>query len=339
MEPQTPGPAPRVSIRELARAAGVSPTTVSHALSGRRPVAPETVRRIRALIPDLGYRPWGDGVRPRTARSFMLGLVVPDIGNPFFADIARGVEAVADSEEFGVLICAAQQDSYRERRYLGLLRSGAVDGLLYIPSTAVWDTELQELSDTYPVVVVDEPVPIVTSRPSVLADNVHGGRLAAEHLYEFGHRRVAILTGPPGLSSTEGRVGGFQQVFPDARLLRGEYTEGAGRTLGRVLAKYHPDVTGVFAGNDLMAYGAMATWEEMGIRVPDDLSVVGFDDADFARRMTPGLTTVRQSGMQIGMRGAQLMIEHLVRGGPLGFDRITLEVELMVRGTTAAART
>ncbi|MET0591032.1 MAG: LacI family DNA-binding transcriptional regulator [Naasia sp.] len=328
----------RVSIRDLARAAGVSPTTVSHALSGRRPVAPETARRIRALVPDLGYQPWG-GVNPATrTRSFMLALVVPDITNHFFSDVALGVEAVADAEDYGVLVCAGQQDPHRERRYLSLLRSGAVDGLVYIPGTAAWDPALQELCETHAIVIVDEPVPLVTSRPSVFADNLLGGYLAAQHLASLGHERVAVFTGPPGLSSTEERVEGFRRVHPDALLLRGEYTEGAGRTLARVLARYHPDVTAVFAGNDRMAFGALSVWEELGIVVPRDISLIGFDDADFASRITPALTTIRQQGALIGRTAASLLIDHLVRGDALGGDRIALEVDLIVRDSTAAPK-
>ncbi|MFD1714474.1 LacI family DNA-binding transcriptional regulator [Amnibacterium flavum] len=328
----------RVSIRDVARAAGVSPTTVSHALSGRRPVAPETARRIRALVPDLGYAPWGGAGQTSAARSFQLGLIVPDISNHFYADVAVGIEITADTEDYGVMICAAQFDPHRERRYFNLLRSGAIDGLVYIPGNASFDPTLEELCARYPVVIVDEPVPHVTTRPTIFADNVLGGRLAAEHLHSLGHERVAVFTGPPGLVSTEERVQGFHEIYPDALLLRGEYTEGAGRTLARVLAKYHPGVTAVFAGNDLVAFGAVGMWEELGLRVPDDISVLGFDDADFAGRMTPALSTIRQRGRQLGARAAELLIGHLVHGAELGGDRIALEVELVERASTAPPR-
>lgn len=329
----------RVSIRDLARAAGVSPTTVSHALSGKRPVAAETARRIRALVPDLGYAPWGGTGPVSAARSLQLGLIVPDISNHFFADVALGVETAADGEDYGVVICAAQHDSHRERRYLNMLRSGAIDGLVYIPGNAAWDPGFEELCARYPVVIVDEPVPHITTRPTLFADNVLGGRLAADHLKSLGHEQVAVFTGPPGLVSTEERVQGFREVFPDALLLRGEYTEGAGRTLARVLAKYHPRITAVFAGNDLMAFGAIALWEELGLTVPGDISVVGFDDADFAGRMTPALSTIRQQGRQLGARAAEILIEHLVRGAELSGQRITLEVELVVRASSGPVPT
>ncbi|GAA1826952.1 LacI family DNA-binding transcriptional regulator [Pseudonocardia ailaonensis] len=330
-------PGKPVSIRDVAKRAGVSVTTVSHALSGKRPVAKETVERIRALVPELGYVPYFAARTLQSGRSFMIGVVVPDLSNPFFGAVATGVEDLAHSREYGVTLFTSRSDPRREKRFFNMLRSGTIDGLVYNAGDAPWDDMLATIATQFPVVAVDEEITGIDC-PVVTSDHREGGRLAAEHLRELGHRQVAVVTGPPGLTSSTLRAAGFTEIFHDAVVREGDYTEAAGAAFGRELAVERPEVTGVFAANDLMAFGVIAELDRAGRSVPSDVSVVGFDDLDFAHRITPPLTTVRQSPIDLGREAAALLLDRVIDQPDAGASRRRLAVELVVRSSTGAAR-
>lgn len=331
-------PRKSASIREVARRAGVSVTTVSHALSGKRPVAPETAARIRALVPEMGYVPYFAARTLQSGRSFVIGLVVPDISNQFFGEIAIGVEEYANDQDYGVTLCTSQSDPRREKRYFNMLRSGAIDGLIYNAADASWDESLPAIAAAFPLVVVDEQVPGLDSSPLVTSDHRQGGILAGIHLKDLGHRDVAVLSGPRGLASSEERTAGFQEIFPNAFQLVGDYTETSGHMLASFAMQAHPEVTGIFAGNDLMAFGVIAELQALGLRVPDDVSVIGFDDVDFAARITPSLSTIRQPAIELGKRSAQLLLDHVIHDRPLDARQLSLPVRLVARDSTAARR-
>ena len=337
-EQETPGRPERsrkpASIREVARRAGVSVTTVSHALSGKRPVAADTAARIRALVPELGYVPYFAARTLQSGKSFVIGLVVPDISNQFFGEIAIGVEAYANDQDYGVTLCTSQSDPRREKRYFNMLRSGAIDGLVYNAADATWDDAVPTIAEHFPLVVVDEMVPGLESTPLVSSDHRQGGFLAAMHLRELGHTDVAVLSGPAGLASSVERTEGFREVFPDAVQLVGDYSEKSGRLLASLLMQADRPITGVFAGNDLMAFGVIAELQSRGLRVPADVSVVGFDDVDFASRITPSLTTIRQPAVELGKRSAQLLLDHVIHGHALQGRHFSLPVRLVRRDST-----
>jgi len=335
---QADRPRKPASIREVARRAGVSVTTVSHALSGKRPVAPETAARIRALVPELGYVPYFAARTLQSGRSFVIGLVVPDISNQFFGEIAIGVEAYANDQDYGVTLCTSQSDPRREKRYFNMLRSGAIDGLIYNAADATWDDALPTIAENYPVVVVDEMVPGLEKSPLVTGDHRQGGFLAAMHLKELEHRHVAVLSGPAGLTSSVDRTEGLREVFPEALHLVGDYSEMSGRILASLVLQSPQKITAIFAGNDLMAFGVIGELQSRGVRIPDDVSVVGFDDVDFAARITPSLTTVRQPAIELGKRSAQLLLDHVIHEHPLEPQHLSLPVKLVRRGSTGVAR-
>lgn len=186
--------------------------------------------------------------------------------------------------------------------------------------------------------VVDERVPGLESSPLVTADHRQGGFLARQHLRELGHAAVAVFSGPNGLMSSDERTAGFREVFPDAVQLSGDYTEASGHLLRSFLMQAHPEVTAVFAGNDLMAFGVIAELQKRGLRVPADVSVIGFDDVDFAGRMTPSLSTVRQPAIELGKRSAQLLLDHVIHDRALEARHLSLPVRLVARDSTAAPR-
>ena len=325
------------SLRDVARRAGVSVTTVSHALSGKRHVAPKTARRIRELVPELGYVPYAAARSLQSGRTLFIGLIVPDIANQFFGEIARGASEYADEQGYGVILCASHSEA-REKRYFNLLRSKAVDGLIYNARDATADAQLPALARKFPIVIVDEAVPDVVDAPLIAADHLSGGILAGEHLAGLGHRHTAVFTGPSGLLSSRERTAGFLRSFPHAVVLEGDYTETSGRILALAIADAHPEVTAVFATSDTMAFGALEGFAARGIRVPADMSVVGFDDIDFAARISPPLTTIQQPAIDLGWIAAQRLLDHIIDGRRLGEGSSTLPVRLIVRESTTLPR-
>lgn len=333
-------PAPRrgSSIREVARRAGVSETTVSHALSGKRHVAPGTAARIQTIVKELGYVPHFAARTLQTRRSSIIGLVIPEISNQFFGQIAYGVEYLANRRDHGVVLGTSQSDRRREKRYFNMLRSGALDGLIFNPADVASDTDLVAIAAGFPLVIIDEQVTGLESCPLVSSDHRQGGLLAGAHLRRLGHEHVAVFHGPPGLLSSRDRTEGISTVFPDAILLAGDYSEPTGERLAAIVAANYPEVTAIFAGNDLMAFGAIAEFARRGLHVPQDISVIGFDDIDFARRLVPALTTIRQPASDIGKRAAGLLLDHLILGAELGPQRVSLPVELIERHSTGSPR-
>ncbi|MBT2498038.1 LacI family DNA-binding transcriptional regulator [Agromyces sp. ISL-38] len=327
-----------LTMGEIARLAGVSSTTVSHVISGKRPVNAATAGRVRAIIEAAGYAPASAARTLQTGRSLLIGLVVPDITHSFFARIAKGVEETAGDYDYGVIFCSSgQSDLARGRRYLGLLRDHTIDGLVYVGSdTAIDRDELRGLAARFPLVLADEELPEIPSVATVTSDNVAGGRLAARHLHELGHRKVVVLAGPVPLHSTTERVRGFTEYFPNALVLHGSFDEASAARLIDSLIGNGVSFTGVLAGNDDIAVGAVRRLEERGVRVPVDVSVVGFDDVELAAGMRPALTTVRQAAQEMGRRAAQIVLKALVDDAPIVPASTVLPVELVIRESTAA---
>ncbi|MCV7227051.1 LacI family DNA-binding transcriptional regulator [Mycolicibacterium komossense] len=328
-----------VSIADVAQCAGVSRTTVSHVLSGNRPVSEEVANRVRAAMTELGYVP------SRTARNLArgstqtVGLLVPDISNSFFADLAKGVEAACIENGFNVLLCNTGWNREREVFYLETLRSRAVDGVLYASGATPAASTLAELLAGLPVVAVDEALPGVTVS-SVSSDNRQGGRAAAEHLLSLGHRSAAVIGVNSELASSAERLDGFQRQWKKATgqramVIEGSFDEDSGARAARDLipAIRAREVTAIFATNDLNALGAMTILREAGIGVPHECSVIGFDDFIAARHAFPPLTTIRQDATLMGTKAAQALLTQL--SGEGARRHTVLPVELVVRSSTA----
>ncbi|MGA1837742.1 LacI family DNA-binding transcriptional regulator [Herbiconiux sp. 11R-BC] len=328
------------TMQQIAAAAGVSVTTVSHTLSGKRPVNPETALRIRRIIEEFGYVPDAGARRLKSGRSRMIGLAVPDISHWYFGRIARGVEEMANEADYGLIICStSNSDPRREKRYFNLLRTRSIEGLVYTASREISPTdELMKISaSASPIVLADEDIAELPGVPSVTSTNLSGAQELGRHLRELGHTRAVIIAGFAGLHSTVQRVAGIRESFPNALALHGDFEMQSGYDLVSDLLAHETKFTALFACNDIMAIGAMRRLREEGLRVPEDVSVVGFDDVDMASVVTPGLTTVRQDMLEIGRRSAQLLIAGLEAGSMAGLESVSLPVELIVRGTTGPA--
>jgi LacI family transcriptional regulator len=335
-----------VTLRDVARAAQVHPGTVSRALNAetRGLVNEETAERVIRAAEELGYRPNPIARGLKTNRSFTVGVLVPDLTNPLFPPIVRGIEDRLGAAGYTSLIANTDNDPDRERQDFEAMRARQVDG--FITATARLDREF--LAET---AELSEPIVLVNRRledeslPAVTVDDQQGTRLAVEHVVALGHRRVAHLGGPQALSTGHQRYLGFVAAMEAAGLEVEEratrfgsaFTEAEGARVCRDLLDDVTDVTAIVAANDLLALGCYDVLAERGLRCPADISVVGFNDMPFADRFDPPLTTVRIPHREIGASAADLLLERLGDGG--GEPRqIRLPPTFVARGSTAPPR-
>jgi len=335
----TTSPRP-VTAHDVARAAGVSQATVSLVLGGnpRARIAAATREKVLKAAEELGYRP---NILARglvRGRSYALGVIVPDLANPFFLDVVRGIERVAADEGYAVLLCDARDTG--ATRHLEALRARQVDGVILDASGA--DSLPDDVVTDLNVVVADRP----TDRfPGVASDAEAAGRLAAEHLLGLGHREVALIGPASEEHAFRMRERGFAKALraagaalPSTRLRRAPATVAGGEAAMRaLLAAKGPRPTGVFCANDLVALGALRACAAAGVRVPEEMSVVGCDDIEMARVVTPELTTVAVPARELGARAARLLLRQ-IEGKPETRPGKLLPVKLMPRGTTAPPR-
>ncbi|MEO3999574.1 LacI family DNA-binding transcriptional regulator [Mesorhizobium sp. CAU 1732] len=329
------------SLKDVAVAAGVSVTTVSRLLNGSLELPAETKRRIETAINDLKYEPNPHARRLSRGRSDTIGLVVPDIANPFFATLVAAVEDEADRKGQALSLYATLNRSGREVAYLRMLERNHVDGLLFITNHPD-DGELAELINrTGKVVVVDEDVPGATV-PKLFCDNVQGGYLAGRHLVEHGHRRVLYVGGPREMISTLRRFQGLEKAMMEgtdgaAELLRyeGEYTVDFGRAAARRFLEAAMPATAIFASSDEIAIGLIEVLRAQGVSIPQDVSIVGFDDVGPLHLFAPPLTAVRQPVRALGQRALALLLETNWQQSDSPYREELLPVEIVVRSSVA----
>ena len=332
-----------VTIRDVARVADVHPGTVSRALNEdtRALVNPETAERVLKAADELGYRPNRIARGLKTSRSHTIGVVIPDITNPLFPPILRGIEDRLDEAGYTSLIVNTDNDPERERIYLEAMRARQVDG--FISATARLDRELLvELAAAgTPLVLVNRSLED-GSVPAVTVDDRRGIALAVEHVVGLGHEQIGHVAGPQNLSTGHRRHLGFIESMRGAGLetpsehirFGAFFTEEEGARASDELLDATGDLTAIVAGNDLMAIGCYDTLEQRGLSCPDHISIVGFNDMPFIDRLRPPLTSVRVPQRDIGKVAADLLLEQL-SGGDETATEILLEPTLMVRGSTA----
>ena len=331
-----------VKIEEVARAAGVSASTVSRVVNDPQLVRADTRERVEEAIRRLGYRPSrvARRLRVRGGRSALIGLVIPDLQNPFFADLARGVEDAASKEGFTVLIGNTDEDAGREQRYLEVMGAESVDGVILPPSGRRSPGAEELIRGGTPVVCVDRRL----ARPRVdeaVIDNVRGAAAATRHLIDKGHRRIGFIHGALRLSTSRERLRGYRDTLQAARIpldpvltLAGDSRQPSGRRLtSRLLALARPP-SALLVGNSMMTLGALEAIREAGLRVPHDLALVGYDDMPWALALDPPLTVVRQPGYELGAVATDLLIRRI--GDPRrSTTAVMLQPELVIRESSA----
>ncbi|WOS39438.1 LacI family DNA-binding transcriptional regulator [Xanthomonas rydalmerensis] len=331
------------TIYDIAKHVGVTAGTVSRALSRPEKVLPATRARIEQAAAALGYVPNTVARTLKTQRSGKLLVTVPDIANPFFAQILQGAEDAAQAVGYAVLLGDTQHQPDREERYAQMLPRNEADGLIVLghrlPPTA--REIVKQQGGAAPVVNGCEFDPAL-GIPSVHIDNAAAARAVMEHLYGLGHARIAVVGGPPDNPLHQQRLEGVQASGKAHRRLRsltvvpGDFSVESGHAAAMVLLGRTPAPTAIFCFSDQMALGALAACRDLGIRVPDDLSIVGFDDLASSSYLTPPLTTIRQPMREIGVRAVNLLLAIIEKVDvPL---QQTLDFSLMVRGSTGAPR-
>lgn len=286
------------TMRDVAQQADVSVATVSHVINGTRFVDPATEERVRSAIATLGYRPNSLARSLRRGKTHTIALLVPDNMNPFFADLARAVEAASFAEGYTVILCNADLSETREATYLDVLLSKQVDGLLLIATGTDPQRLRHVLDQQLPVVILDHALGDV-STDQVLVDNECGGYLAGQALVRLGHRRIACIGGPRESLPSIDRLAGFRRALaeagiglPSEAIHYGDFRYDGGAAAIQDLLRTYPGFTALFAANDLMAIGAMKALRQVGLRVPDDVSIIGYDNILLGAAMSPPLTTI-----------------------------------------------
>ncbi|WP_033221905.1 LacI family DNA-binding transcriptional regulator [Kitasatospora phosalacinea] len=324
-------------IKDVARLAGVSVGTVSNVINRPEVVGEETRARVQAAIEQLGYVRSESARQLRSGSSRIIGLLVLDLGNPFFVSVARGAEQAARAEGLGVMVCNSAQRLADEADYLALFTEQRVRGVLLTPADAAGSGASTLRRNGVPFVLVDRLAPGIDAC-SVSVDDVKGGALATAHLLATGHRRIAFAGGRHRLQQVADRRAGALAALDgtDAELLDLEVDGldvAAGRDAGARLLGVLPRPTAVFCANDLLALGVLQAVFAAGLRVPEDLAIVGYDDIEFAAAAAVPLTSVRQPAEAMGRTAAELLAEE-TGGGAHRHRQVVFEPELVVRRST-----
>ena len=326
------------TIRDVAERAGVSVATVSHVINGTRKVAPETAERVRRAMEELDYHPNAVARSLRTRKTQVIGVVVSDITNPFFATLVRGAEDAALEAGYSIVVCNSDETIEKENRYVQVLRRRRVDGMLLAPvgggeNPAIWKLARQGV----PFVFVDRRAPGVEA-DAVLSDNVGGAYLATKHLIERGHERIGIVLGIRGATTSEERLAGYRRALEEAGIplaeelvVWGGYRVEGGRRATAELLSLTPPPTAIFSTNNLMTIGVLQELFRHGVRIPGEMGVVGFDDLEWAEMANPPLTAVAQRPHEIGHRAVRLLLERLSTEEFLPPREERVSVDLRVR--------
>ena len=328
------------TIKHVAARAGVSFTTVSHVLNGTRRVSDSARERVERAVAEMGYSPSAVARALKMSETGIIGVLVPNITNPFFAELTRGIEDCCRRTDYSVFLCNSDDDPVRQSRYLQTLLERRVDGLLLAAAAGEASALASRLAAArVPTVVVDRHIPGLTA-DLVRVDHEAGARLAVEHLLSLGHRAIACLSGPSEFAVSRARVAGWRDAMAQAQiavdpgwLKEGDFSAQAGHALTRELLAQGDGVTAIFASNDLLAIGALRAAAELGIAVPSMLSVIGFDGIDLGAYSYPALTTVGHPIRAMGETAAGVLIER-VAGAPAGCREVVLPAQLLRREST-----
>ncbi|MBP2169157.1 LacI family repressor for deo operon, udp, cdd, tsx, nupC, and nupG [Erwinia toletana] len=330
------------TMKDVAERAGVSTATVSRALMNPEKVSVATRQKVEQAVIDVGYSPHALARNARRSESRTILVIVPDICDPFFSEIIRGIEVTAAQENYLVLIGDCAHQNQQETSFLNLMLTRQIDGMVLLGSQVPFDTGIEEQRNLPPMVMANEFAPEL-ELPTVHIDNLTAAFEAVNHLHQLGHRRIACIAGPEEMPLCHYRLQGYIQalrrnglpVEPEY-IVRGDFTFEAGaRALKQLMALPQPP-DALFCHSDIMALGAMSQAKSSGLHVPQDLSLVGFDDIELARYSDPQLTTVAQPRFNIGREAMLLLLEQL-QGKVVSNGSRLLDFELKIRGSSARA--
>lgn len=323
------------TIREVAKASGVSVATVSRVLNDNGYVDNVTKQHVNQVIEQLHYKPNAVARSLYKKSSQSIGLIIPDITNPFFPELARAVEDVMNKAGFTVILGNSDELKDKEREYIDMMKQKYVDGMICVSNTLD-----QDQIETFekPVVAIDRR-PEHSNVPAVVLDNVAGAREAVSHLFDIGCQKVAHVKGPNYVKNATDRYEGYLDIvshkvwFNEDYVIEGDYNDRDTYTEVLSLLRDYPDIDGIFAGNDLMAIGTLKACETLGIQVPGDLAIIGFDGIGMGEVTTPGLSTMAQPIYKIGKTAGDMLMA-LMKGETLEKSYYELSTQLVKRQST-----
>ncbi|MBN1427160.1 MAG: LacI family DNA-binding transcriptional regulator [Anaerolineae bacterium] len=332
----------RVTMSDVAQKAGVSLMTVSRVINDKGEVSEETIERVQKVIQELGYRPSGIARSLAGGQTYTIGLIVPDIANPYFSGIAHGVAKVAYSEGFGVLLCDCEEKPERELAMLDVLEEKRVDGVVVAAPRSATD-QLLPVLDRHPnAVIVNRLFDKSSISPAVgyvINDDKTGGYLITKCFLDRGHTVIGFLAGPQTSYGSQRRHLGYRFALEEHKL---EYrpelilycppTVAGGREAARQLIQEHPEVSAIFCFNDLVAIGSLQCCHQLGFEVPNDIAIIGYDDIPMASWVTPALSTCRVTFEEMGSLATQLLINHISECSE-NCENIVLAPELILRAS------
>ncbi len=322
------------TIRDVAKVAEVSVATVSRVLNNKGYVNEDTRKRVEAAIESLNYKPNAVARSLFKKQSKMIGLIVPDITNPFFPQLARAVEDVTNQLGYTLVLCNSDEDIIKEQKYIEALNQKYVDGFIVVTSTL----KAEHIKDLkVPIVALDRP--INSDTPTVSVNNYDGARNATKYLIDAGCQKIAHVRGPHNVLPADERYRGYLDEVKDLiwyrpeLIINGNFNINKTKEVTKKLLTVHPDIDGIFAGNDLMAVGVIKAAEELGIRIPEQLSIIGFDGITLCETTSPELTTMAQPIYNIGSKAVQILVD-LIENRQLEQKNYSFSVDLIERQST-----
>lgn len=322
------------SIKDVAKLAGVSVATVSRVLNDKGYVGQRTREMVEQAIKELNYKPNEVARSLFKKQSNTIGLIVPDIMNPFFPELARAVEDTASKYGYNVILCNSDEDKVKEQTYLDMLQQNYVTGII-VSSNTMTATQIEELN--IPVVSIDRE--ISKGLPTIVVENSKGASVATDFLISKGCRRIAHIRGPQGVVNADERCDGYREVvhqepwFNESYIVNGDYDMESSIEATLELLTIHPEIDGIFAANDIMAIGAMKAAYQLGKRIPEELSIIGFDGIKLSSVTIPELTTIVQPIYELGEKATTMLVS-LMNRQEVGQTYYRLDVELIERNST-----
>ena len=325
-----------ITLKMVAEKAGVSVNTASRAINNKPDISKETKKRILQIAKELGYIRNAAAVALRTKKTGTIGAVIADNRNPFYAEVLNGIEEAAREKNYHIILANTQRDYQKEEEVINLLLAKRVDGLLITP-VQDRDDDIKNLIDAnIPFVVVGRDFENIEV-DAVYNDEVKGGFLATEYLIKKGHKKIASINGFLHKSPAKGRLEGYKKAlkkygipFDDALVTVGDIDVKDGYERTKQLLEKGLNFTAIFAYNDMMAFGAMQAIKEKGLRIPEDIGLVGYDDIPFASLISPPLTTIRLKKQDLGVESVKLLLSR-INGNRKKTKKVMLGVELQIR--------
>lgn len=328
------------TMKDVAEKSGVSVATVSHVINNTRFVSQQIVERVNIAIKELNYVPSVVARSLKSNQTKTIGMLIPNNSNPFFADLIRGIEDTCYLQDYSVILCNTDDNRNKQVKYLEVLIGKQVDGLIVVASGVEEDLIDLLSRQSLPISIVDREITGLEA-DRFKADNQLGGYLATQHLIDLGHKKIACISGPLDLSASSERVAGYNRALRESDLesnpnwlQQGNFKSKGGYEAMQQILSQKNRPTAIFACNDLMAFGSLCAAHEKNLSIPEDLSIVGYDDILLASYSCPPLTTIMQPAHELGVMAAQALIDR-VRNDQLPKQNTILEPRLIIRKSAA----